>query len=281
MPKQTRHLFWKTFWISLVSLGIIFAVFYLSVLWPVRETAQPQSNIPIEESYLPAQSDNQNILLIGCEERNEPASFFVLLRFDAEENCCYVLSLPPEAEATVNVKTMTLLEHYQYGGYEAAVDAAENLFLIHIQKYLRADRQSICALVDYFGGIETELPERIQTEHYQLEPGRQRLDGDRVADLLMTGDLSRSSGLICTYLNQCLTESLIDRRQDFYSILFNQCDTNFTSLEFSNRVIPMKRFFRKSGEKAFPLTAEGSYSEDGTRFVYSETAGEQIRERFV
>ena len=280
MSRLTDHLFWKTFWISLVVLGILFAIFYVSVMWPVQKTSGAQSGVPIEASYLPTQSDNQNVLLIGCEERGGEAAFFLLLRFDAEENRCYVLPLPPEAEATVNVKTMTLREHYAYGGCDYAVEAAENLFLIHIQKYVRADRAGIRALVDYFGGIEADLPDSVQTAHYRLEPGRQRLDGDRAADLLLAGDPARNSELACAYLNQCLSESLIDRRQEFYSILFNQCDTNYTSLELANLAMPVKRLLRQSGEKAFPVEAEGAVSEEG-RFVFREDSAARIREQFL
>lgn len=283
MPQHTRQsyrLFWKTFLISVVSLGVIFAVFYFVTLRPAKNVSQQQVSIPIEESYTPSISDNQNILVIGCDERSEPAKFFLLLRFDAEENCCYITPLPPEAEATVNVKTMTLSEHYDYGGSEYAITAAENMFLIHIQKYIRVDKISLSALVDYFGGMEIQLSQKAETENYQFENTKQRVDGARMAELLLLGDTKLNSELVSAFINQCLNESLIEKRQSFYSILFNQCDTNFTSLDLSNLTTPIKRFFSKKENKSVMLLLDGEYFEDGSHFTANEQSIQEIKKTF-
>ena len=283
MPQRTHRnssLFWKTFWISVGCLGLIFSVFYFWTLRPVSNVSHNEVSVPIEESYTPQISDNQNILVIGCDERSQPAKFFLLLRFDAEDNCCYVTPLPPEAEATVNVKTMSITEHYDYGGYEYAVSAAENLFLIHIQKYVRIDKSGIAALVDYFGGMEIDLSRGVETENYQFESTKQRIDGDRMAELLLLGDTNLNGELTCAYINQCMTEALVEKRSNFYSALFNQCDTNFTNLDLSNLVTPIKRFFARSEEKAIPVLLDGDYFDDGERFTPNEDSVKEIQELF-
>ncbi|MBC8610540.1 LCP family protein [Massilimaliae timonensis] len=284
MEKPSRssyRIFWNTFFITLLCLGVVFALFYFITMRPAKEVTQNQVSVPVEgPSYTPAASDSQNILVIGCEEREKDAVFFLLLRFDAQDNCCYVVPLPPEAESTVNVKTMSLGEHYRYGGHEYALSGAENLFLIHIQKYIRMDQNSIASMVDFFGGMELDLSRGIDTKNYHFDAAKQQIDGSRAAELLLLGDTSLNSAVTCNFINQCLTEDLTDNRQDFYSILFNECDTGFTSLDLSNLAMPIKLFLNKTEDKAVPIEIDGEYTENGTRFLPSEAAIADIQEIF-
>lgn len=285
VPRQQKKNSYRTFWyafiLSLLILGIIFSVFYLFVLNRGIHTSDQNIKVPVEESYLPQTADSQNILVIGCPKRGESASFFLLLRFNSMKNRCEILSIPPETPSTVNIKTMTLADHYDYGGTDYAVMAAENLFLIHIQHYIRIDTSGIVTLVDFFGGMEAKLPHEIETEQYQFPSGIQRLDGARTASLLLDGDIALNTSLTAQFIEQCLTSSLTDKKTSFYNIIFNDCDTDYTSLDLANLSRPIEEFLKQTEEKTNQLSLEGEYAGEGSQFMPDKSSVNEIRELFL
>jgi LCP family protein required for cell wall assembly len=278
--KNSYRTFWYAFILSLAALGIIFAIFYWLVLNQNTHVSEQNIKVPMETSYEPQTSDSQNILIIGCPKRGQSATFFLLLRFDSKENQCNILSLPPQVSSTVNIQTMRLSDHYDYGGTEYAVAAAENLFLIHIQHYIRVDSSGITKLIDFFGGVEADLPYQITTEHYQFSSGTQRLDGARVADLMLYEDTALHASLTAQFIESCLNESLINKKTSFYNIIFNDCDTDYTSLDLANLSRPIENFLKHTESKTQILTLDGEYAGEGNEFIPDESSISALKQIF-
>ena len=76
------------------------------------------------------------------------------LNIDPIDRMVIVTGIPNNAQATVNIKTGTISELYDYGGAPMAVRAVQNLFFITIDRYIRVDNESLAQIVDMLGGVE-------------------------------------------------------------------------------------------------------------------------------
>lgn len=271
--------FWITFFSTLLILGSIVALSFYMISNHTTEAAQQNTKVPVSP-YIPKASDSRNVLLIGCPERGQEPTLYLLLRFDAVANRCYILSVPPQVQSTVNVKTMTLAGHYDYGSSEYAVNAVENLFLTRIHQYIRFDSSSLAEVVDFFGGIEYELDHEISTENYQFESGKQLLDGARVSALMLNGDTTLSASLMNCFMETHFNETMETKQSKFFSIIFNKCDTELTSLQLKNSNEMLKNLYSNQEDKTEILVLDGEFSDEDSeiQFEPSEEAMKELKE---
>lgn len=279
--KTSYRPFWITFISTLIILGSFVTLFFYITL--SRNTAVNQQNVEVPVTpYIPVKSDSRNILLIGCTERSGQPSFYILLRFDAPANRCYVLSIPPEAESTVNVKTMSLAQHYEYGSSKTAAGAVESLFLTRIDQYIRMDTAAIAAMFDFFGGLEYAPGREIKTPNYEFTAENQLLDGARAAELMLAGDMTLSADLLNAYLETHFNESMEEKQDSFFNIIFNQCDTELTALQLRNSSEMLSILYSNPEDKSEILTLDGEYyeEEDGKKFIPDPESMEELKQLF-
>lgn len=271
--------FGLAFCATIVIFGGLIAVSMLLVNRQMVETDLPQSEVE-RQAYQPSESDSQNILLIGCPNRNESAELFVLLRFDALSNRCFVVAVPSETQATVNVKTMSVAGHYNYGSSQYAVKAVENIFLIRIHHFIRMDQSAVQKIVDFFGGMEFDMPYLVQGESHQIEEGNQLLDGVRVAEVVLQGDPELNAQLVTKFIERNFVARHWNKKDSLINIIFNDCDTDYTSVEFVNLTEPFKLFFERQQDKVETIVLDGEYYEDGMEFTPTEESIVQVRSVF-
>lgn len=272
--------FFLSFFLSFLIFGIIFLAAYLLVIKPETPVDSSNSDVLIEDEYLPDEKDDMSVLLVGCKEQNLTPQFYMLMKFDAVREQVEIVPLPKEAYVTVNVKTKTLEGHYTFGGVRNAVNAAANLFLIDVDRYIRIDQAGIKTMVDYFGGFRFTLQSSVKTDSYDLKAGEQLLDGNRVSELLMKGEPGLNAELMAAYFSTCWNRDSLSRLKHYTQTLFEVSDTDLTREDIQFQINPINQLFRKEGDKTEVFYLEGSYSQKRDIFTPDKDSVERIAEVF-
>lgn len=271
-------LFLSTFFIAFLVFGSMFGVSLFLILNSSEETDNNALNVPIEDYYSPSNEDNLTLVLMACRESNELPSCYLVCKFDAVANRCKIVSVPSAALSTVNVSEKTISEHYQYGGPEEAADACANLFLLDADAYLRMDTDAIRTIVDFFSGFEWTFQQDVTTSQYQYAKGPQLIDGNRMGDLLMDDAFLEKAELLGEFFETHFSEKLTSNLDDFYSLLFEYCDTNLSRATLNQLDKPIHRFLRLEQEKTTTFLLNGNIA--GEVFVPQPDSLKQLQEQF-
>ncbi len=267
---KTYSPFIKAFFISLILLSMLFYGFYLYQRDYFNAQQSPVDMVSAN-AYVPTDNDSLNILLIACPTKNLSANLFVLLRFDAVTNKCYVTAIPHEISSTVNVKTMTLSEHYDYGGTKTAVSAVENMFLISIDRYIRLDKYNIKSLVDYFGNLSFEVEQSFKTSEYTFDSGVNSLDGARCSNMMLEAEIDIAAQLVSEFIDTNFNPQTHDELDSFLDYLFANCDTSINRLDFQNYSRPASAFFNTVHPKMENIELVTAFDEE-KQVTYIEKA---------
>lgn len=271
-------LFWSTFFVSLFLFGSMFAGSLYFILNSDRETDSVLSDIPIEDHYSPKSEDNLTLVFLGCRESNELPTCYIVCKLDVLQNRCSVVSIPPNTLATVNVSEKTISEHYQYGGPQEAADACANLLLLDADAYFRLNTDGIRSLTDFFSGIDWTFTEDFSTDRYRYSAGKQFIDGNRMADLLLSETFNEKAELFSRFLSTHFSEKFTSQLDQFYTLFFEVSHTTLTRATLNKLDKPLHRFFRKENDKVSFFYLNGSVS--GEVFLPEETSLSELRNNF-
>lgn len=257
--------------ISFIILSIVFTLFFLYS--KLQEADSSVDNVPVVEVYKPKRDESINVIFIGCNQLNAPPTLITMLTYDAPNGAVSITALPPSALATVGIKTDTLAKHYDYEGIRGGVNAVKNLLLTDVDRYVRIDKQGIANLVDYLGGLEYDLVESVTCGDELFSPGKQLLDGRRVASLLLNESVleqSRTSlqrDLIKALISQRFTKPLVKKYDGFISAFFNNCETNLNQYDFAVRQKGLVQCFQNDSLLVNEISIAGSYNLSSTEFT--------------
>lgn len=271
-------IFFSTFFISFFVFGSMFALSLFWILHSDQQTDNLVQDVPVEDNYSPSNEDNLTLVLMACRQTNELPSCYLVCKFDAVQNRCKIASVPPATLSTVNVSEKTISEHYQYGGPREAAQACANLFLLDADAYLRLDTDGIRAIVDFFSGFEWTFQQDFSTEQYQYSKGVQMIDGNRMGDLLMDDSFSEKAELLGEFFEVRFTSKLTSNLDDFYTLLFEYCDTDLNRSTLNRLDKPIHRFLRLEKEKTTPYLLNGNYA--GEVFVPAQDSLKQLQQQF-
>ncbi len=153
---QPKHIgikaFFAAFFFSMAALGLICSgiVALTGLFTPVESS---QQSVAGEPEYQPVSEDALTLLLMCSEDDVKPPDRFTLLRFCPEERVIHFVPLPPELEATVNIKTGTLPQLYEYGGVDMVCAGVQNAFFIQVDRYVKCHEKALAELIDQEWGV--------------------------------------------------------------------------------------------------------------------------------
>ena len=139
-----------------------------------------------------------SILLMGLNSRGELSSgqinTFMLLTINLEDLSFTIVSIPRDSYVPIPCWNYVndKLSHTNVGGSACAVGAIENMLDIEISHYVRINFTGFMELIDVLGGIEVDVPTRIEEQDSRrrfgehmiiLEPGPQILNGEEALAL--------------------------------------------------------------------------------------------------
>lgn len=134
------------------------------------------SNVTQEPFYM---------LLLGTDGRPGESSFrsdtIVLSRIDPKEKQVTLISIPRDTRVTLsNGETAKINAAHALGGPEEVVKSVNKLCGVEISHYAEVSFDGMQQLVDALGGVEVNVPEKIddpKAGDMVIEPGLQTLDG--------------------------------------------------------------------------------------------------------
>ena len=125
------------------------------------------------------------MLLLGTDGRPGEETYrsdtIVLARIDPTQKQVTLVSIPRDTKVTINGSTQKINAAHALGGPEGVVEAVNELCGVQISHYAEVSFDGIQQLVDALGGVEVNVPDRIddpKAGDVVIEPGVQTLDGE-------------------------------------------------------------------------------------------------------
>ena len=183
----------RSWWKILLLLLLAAAVLY-GVAWVIKENMKDKWDLSIRadssdqvyEALTPTVSrDPFYMMLIGSDSRNddenERSDTNIVARVDPTTGTVNVISIPRDTAINYgSYGTVKFNAAYAFDGASGAIRAAEGLLGIKITHYAEIDFAGLVSLVDAMGGIDVDVPMRIEDANAGtevIEAGPQHLNG--------------------------------------------------------------------------------------------------------
>lgn len=281
-----RFLSFKCFILTFLITLMILCLVGLPVLLANGQEPSSQNSKP--EEYTPDWSDKMTLLLQVKEESGTPLRFF-LIGLHPTQKRLYVTPLPGETWLSAGKKENTLTGFTEYGGIYLGAEALAQSYEIGVERTAAITIQRLSDLVNRLGGVEwdPQVPLTVTTlsgETLSLSPGLQKLDGERVASLMLPNggnqaeQLERAGELLVTLLNQHLSPR-VSGAGDRFAEVANFFITDFSYSDYLNRADALDAVSSNTGCTSLEM-ASGSYSVENNRFSFSEEAIALLQKRY-
>ncbi len=126
------------------------------------------------------------MLLLGTDGRpgedTYRADTIILARIDPNNKHVTLISIPRDTKVEYNGSTMKINGVHTYGGPDDMVRAVNELCGVEISHYAEISFNGLVALTDAVGGVEVDVPDRIddpKAADFVIEPGLQTLNGEQ------------------------------------------------------------------------------------------------------
>lgn len=216
--------------ISIIVLLVLLAVliggvigFYKFISSVNNELAGGKSEeelLAIQDSLVAREDLNEPfyVLLIGSDARSnenigERSDTNIVVRVDPTTNTATMISIPRDTKIVYKGSTMKFNAAYAYDGAAGPIRAASDLLDIEISHYAEVNFESLIDLVDVLGGVEVDVPKRIddwKAGDVVIEAGPQTLNGE--AALVFARSRAYADGDFARASNQrLLIESIVNK----------------------------------------------------------------------
>ena len=196
--------------VALVGGGTAFALFVNSVNESFRGNVSDEEWLEISDSLLSTTNYDEPfyMLLIGSDERTDDESMGartdtnIVVRVDASNSTVTLISIPRDTAIEIDgYGTQKFNAAYTFGGVSGVIDATNELLGIQISHFAMVNFEKLIELVDVIGGVDVEVPERIDDSDagdIVIEAGLQHLDGEAAlvfarSRAYVDGDFTRTS----------------------------------------------------------------------------------------
>ncbi len=253
----------------LLSMVILLTALFWGFNW-VDSQKVNLNNTQVIYEHKPTIEENLTILYMSCAEEGDVADVFQLIHYDAVRSAIYTFALPSELIATVDEKTDTLSEQYDYQSIMGAVYAVENATGLKIDRYIRTNNEGVSGIVYNIGGIPCDIPEYVADQDFEFSKGITLLDGYAVSRFMYTENLHPSDRLTLqnelfkaalnkVFFTDSLSNGIKDDNQSepaiaytdaekarlktFYQSLFNYTETDISSIDIQFREKGIEKLF--------------------------------------
>lgn len=234
--------------VTLVLLGGTAIIVYKQFV-AKPEKIKVESSSSDDILFTPDEEQNLTTLYILEGGDTEVDDVFLLTRFLPVEGKFICIPILGSTYSQINTTKSTVYEFYRTGGSLKAVEAVENATNVHIQKYMKFNKDAFNALVDILGGVNFTVPydliydNKTTGESVVLKQGYQPLDGIRLRWLFTFPEFAEGEeyrakmigSAITEMLNQALSERLANTIDNSFTNIINSVDTNVTAYDYNFR----------------------------------------------
>ncbi len=177
-------------WALLIGGVVLLVLLLLAVLLLAADIDAPE---PVSD--LARTEGKYTFLLAGTDQDGVRTDTIMLCSLDTGAGTAAVMSLPRDTLVLLNGVPTKLNALYAQGGMGAAGmeylrDRVTELLGLPIDGYCLVSLETFARAIDLLGGVEFDVPVAMQYDdpyqdlHIDLQPGKQRLDGESAAHLL-------------------------------------------------------------------------------------------------
>ena len=277
--------------ISVAGIGGALVAFMLSKpILPATEMTEEQLDVFRNNEIRAADFDNSlNILVLGVDDPDPSdlerefsetltgrSDTMLLVRLDLERERINILSIPRDTRVQIPERgaRKANVANAIGGPALAAQVVSELVGEVPIDRYLRLNTEGIAELIDVLGGVEIDVPtrmeyvDRTQGLEIDLEPGLQRLSGEEAHHFIRfrkdalgdIGRVQRQQIMLRAISQQLLRPLTLTKVPDIMQTIRDNVDTNMTWEE----ILSLSQFAFKSSEDSLNLVMlPGRFSNNG------------------
>ncbi|WP_462363021.1 LCP family protein [Pyramidobacter porci] len=217
-----------------------------------------------------------NVLVLGVDEVEavHRSDTIILARIDIDRKTASIMSIPRDTRVSIKGrKQPQKLNHaYAFGGIELLRDTVINLTGVPVNYYLVLNYASFPKIVDAIGGVDIDVPRRMQYTdraqnlHIDFAPGRRHMNGadglkyvrfrhDSLGDI---GRMKRQQEFAKAFLDKVKSPAILPRIPELIELVLAEIKTDIpvkTALQLAGQLKDMKlsnvRFFTMPGSTAY------------------------------
>ncbi|MBX6377906.1 MAG: LCP family protein [Clostridia bacterium] len=191
--RQDGTRFWRYVLFGLL-LALLFTASMAGTLYGVLEGFRPGGGVRAREAVPVAAPDERlNVLVLGLDSEElgaQRSDTMMVVSLDPLTHEVGLLSIPRDTLVTIPGRhdEEKITHAHAYGGPELAMRTVQEFLGVPIHHYVRVDFQGFKAIIDAVGGVTVDVEKRMYyVDPYQdlridLQPGRQRLDGEKALE---------------------------------------------------------------------------------------------------
>ncbi len=188
----------------------------------------------------------ERTFLVWCaDSARKNMHFMSIIRFSLPECNVSVLSIDPKAAlAATHTGTESPASIYLKSGESALIDAIEDAYGMKIDRYIGATETDFKSFVNYFGGIEINVPEQVNYRDSEMSlvliKGDQALKGDTFfkymlyLDSLGSEGKERQSVAMYHLLKGIFNPDNLRKRNKIFKQITNDMLTDISIVDFSS-----------------------------------------------
>lgn len=251
--------------VAIIGVGALaFGLFSL----PRGATGDTAGGTPAAGSQSDSASHGTNILVMGIDER--PGDYgrsdtMMLVSIDPDHSRINLLSIPRDTLVTLPGHGQQKINAaYAYGGPSLAKQTVAELTGLPVDYYIKVNLRGFVKLVDLVGGVDINVPEKMDYEDptqglsIHLKPGMQHLDGqtalgyvrfrgDPRADL---GRIERQQGFLRALAAQVLKPSILPKLPALIAQARSMVATDIPTAEQVSLAVSAYRYYGNGVEMA-------------------------------
>ncbi len=261
--------------ILIIGGGTYLFLRHLGIISGSSKLPEPPSRQVTTVSY----ADNHTILFILDEPEQKCSSTFLLMRSVPKDKKLIFMGIPSntisEGFETENDRQPSLKTYYETYGAGSAVEYAEKVTGVTIDRYMKLNSESFIALCDKIGNVTYSVSEDIQG--FDSDGSDMNLTSSQVEKLILypmfaDGETERAymvGSIASAMVNQNAGQRIADNLDNSFNSIVNIVDTDITAVDYRNHKTAIKNMLTNGRAIASFLILEGEVS--GEDFLPSDT----------
>lgn len=199
------------------------------------------------------------LMSISSAETQETGSkeiyFMAIAHADAATGQVKILPISPK---------QSYLSLYEDSGAEAVTKAVAKEYNIKLEKYISSDENTFALAVNYMGGFEYNVPERVEYRTDDLTliltPGNQTIKGEVLIKYLKyfkTTDISKQGEILSLMVDEYFTPGNFENATDIYKELISNLsgNSNISFVETADNLKYLKTIINNENVKAVTVSS--------------------------
>lgn len=263
--------------ILIVGGGTFVLLRHLGILGVNKELPMPTPRQVTISTY----ADNHTVLFILDEPDKKTSSSFMLMRSIPKDKKVVFIGIPTNTIGLVGESQQSIKSAYESGGISSAVEFAESIFGITIDRYMKLDSKSLVKICDILGGVTYPVSEEIAG--FNGDGSDQYLNSEQIEKLMIyslynDGEIERAymiGSITSAMLNQSSGMRVADNLDSSFNTLVNMADTNITAVDYKKHKVAIKNMLTNGRQIASFLILDGESAYD--EFIPDEQFVENFR----